>query len=224
MAAGLIRPLPDTAVRFSPVYRSKVVRPIKYTGARADVSLARGRDLNGLVGRAGRGGAGLLVVVTSMFAVACGPAEVGPSSSPDSAASETASVTEPAAEAGPPSAGPRGPDTSSLPGSVAAVALPFLAVNTVDALLPMGRARGLLSVEKDCVVFILRGQRYAPIWPIGTRLSETGEQVLGPDGQVFDLGEEATFDGASFSLKNESMRLERPIPGRCPRATYAINL
>lgn len=137
---------------------------------------------------------------------------------------ETAAVTEPAAEAGPPSAGPRGPDPSSLPGSVAAVALPFLAVNTVDALLPMGRARGLLSVEKDCVVFILRGQRYAPIWPIGTRLSETGQQVLGPDGQVFDLGEEATFDGASFSLKNESMRLERPIPGRCPRATYAINL
>jgi len=99
-----------------------------------------------------------------------------------------------------------------------------MAVNTVDALLPMGRTRGLLSVEDDCIVFTLRDQRFTPIWPPGTRLSPNGGQVLGPAGQVFTLGQDATLDGAAFSLENESMRLEQRIPGRCPRGTYAVNL
>lgn len=101
---------------------------------------------------------------------------------------------------------------------------PFLAVNTVDALLPLGRSRGRLAVVNGCVTFELRGQLYTPIWPEGTSLSDDGTRILGPAGETFALGEDVTLDGAAFSLANDSMRLRTALPGRCPNATYAVNL
>lgn len=101
---------------------------------------------------------------------------------------------------------------------------PFLAVNTVDALLPLGRSRGRLAVSNGCVTFKLRDQLYTPIWPEGTSLSEDGTRILGTAGETFPLGEDVTLDGAAFSLANDSMRLGTALPGRCPNATYAVNL
>lgn len=102
--------------------------------------------------------------------------------------------------------------------------LPFIAVNTVDAVLPLGRTRGLLTFRQGCVVFQVRGQLYTPIWPSGTYVSEDSRQVHGRAGDAFRLNEEVTLDGASFSLENERMRLREPLPERCPNATYAVNL
>ena len=101
---------------------------------------------------------------------------------------------------------------------------PFVAVNTIDALLPLGRTRGRLAVTNGCVTFKVRDQLFTPIWPEGTRLSDDGAGILGPAGESFPLGEDVTLDGASFSLANASMRLRTPLPGRCPKATYAVNL
>jgi hypothetical protein len=101
---------------------------------------------------------------------------------------------------------------------------PFVAVNTVDALLPLGRTRGRLAVADGCVTFRVRDQLYTPVWPEGTRLSDDGARILGPAGESFPLGEDVTLDGAAFSLANDSMRLRTPLPGRCPNATYAVNL
>ncbi|HYW16771.1 MAG TPA: hypothetical protein VE891_11555 [Allosphingosinicella sp.] len=106
----------------------------------------------------------------------------------------------------------------------AATLRPFLAVNTVDALLPLGRSRGRLGVAAGCVTFKLRDQLYTPIWPEGTSLSDDGTHIIGPAGEIFPLGEDVTLDGAAFSLANDSMRLGTALPGRCAKATYAVNL
>jgi hypothetical protein len=108
--------------------------------------------------------------------------------------------------------------------SSSSAAPPFLAVNTRDALLPLGRTRGLVSVQNGCITFRVGGQLYTPVWPVGTRLSADGERVIGPGGEQFPIGADATLDGASFSLANESMRLREPLPRNCPGATYAVNL
>ncbi len=105
-----------------------------------------------------------------------------------------------------------------------AAELPFLAVNTVDALLPLGRTRGRLGVTAGCLTFQVRDQTYIPVWPQGSRLSPGGERVVGPGGESFTIGEDVTLDGASFSLANDSMRLREPLPRLCPPATYAVNL
>jgi hypothetical protein len=118
---------------------------------------------------------------------------------------------------------------ASQPARVAAEAapaaeLPFLAVNTVDALLPLGRTRGRLGVTAGCLTFQVRDQTYTPVWPQGSRLSPDGTRVIGPGGESFPIGEDVTLDGASFSLANDSMRLGAPVPRHCPSATYAVNL
>lgn len=100
---------------------------------------------------------------------------------------------------------------------------PFVAVNTVDALLPLGRTRGRLQIVDGCVAFQVRDQLYTPIWPAGTRLSDDSVRILGPAGESAPLGEDVTLDGAAFSLANDSMRLRTPLPKRCPNATYAVN-
>jgi hypothetical protein len=100
--------------------------------------------------------------------------------------------------------------------------LPFLAVNSLDALLPLAPTRGRLAASGGCVTFKVRDQLYTPVWPTGSRLSADGKRVLGPRGESFALGEDATLPGASFSLAG--MRLERPLARDCPAATYAVNL
>jgi hypothetical protein len=115
-------------------------------------------------------------------------------------------------------------DTPNSSATTRSGPMPFIAVNTADPLLPLGRTRGFLSTEDDCVTFKVRDQTYTPVWPNGTRLSGAGTQIVGPGGEIFPLAQDVTLDGASFSLQNKSMRLRQPLPSTCPNATYAVNM
>ena len=112
---------------------------------------------------------------------------------------------------------PQGPRPASAPA-------PYIAVNGLDALLPLGRTRGLLTVINGCVTFKVRDQLYMPVWPAGTKLSSRNDAIIAPGGEVFPLGKDATLGGASFSLANEGMRLRDWPPSPCPDATYAVHL
>lgn len=145
----------------------------------------------------------------------------GPTATPQPPASRRPEAPDSGRSAIPPGNG--GIDTPSA-GAPPAAEVPHLAVNTQDPVLPLGRTRGLLAVVNGCVTFKVRDQLFTPVWPEGTRLSPANDRVIGPAGQSFLLGADATLDGASFSLRNPGMRLRQPLPARCPNATYAVNI
>ncbi|HEY0012190.1 MAG TPA: hypothetical protein VGB79_04985 [Allosphingosinicella sp.] len=58
-------------------------------------------------------------------------------------------------------------DTPSSSATTRSGPMPFIAVNTADPVLPLGRTRGFLSAEDGCVTFKVREQTYTPVWPNG---------------------------------------------------------